>query len=96
MNINFSKGAIASIGVPSSIINGIQGSSSDFNGQELALFLIFVQPISFDRAKVLAELQGQLSGVAKCQLAQKGNSPEFANVKLAILAQNCTIVSINH
>jgi hypothetical protein len=49
-----------------------------------------------ERAGELAEFQFRLEGVARCQLVQKGTSPDLPPVKLAVLAQNCKVVSINH
>ncbi len=93
--VNFQRGAIASIGVPGSIINGFQTHTSDF-GQELPLYMIFEEPLSEERSTELAEFQFRLGGVAKCQLIQKGNSPDIPGIKMAVLAQNCKIVTLNH
>jgi len=93
--VNFKQGAIASIGVDASIINGFSGSTSDF-GAELPLYLIFQEPLDFEEAAKLAEYQFRLEGKATCQLVQKGNSPDVPGVKLAVLAQNCKVTAINH
>jgi hypothetical protein len=86
---------VASIGVADSIINGIKGLTAAFDGQDLPLYLILKQPMDFNKVAALAEHQGKLEGVARCELVQKGDSPDIPAVKLAVLAQNCTLTSIN-
>ena len=94
--VNFSKSAIASIGVDASIINGFSGVTSDFSGHELPLNLLFQTPLSENEIEQFSEFQFRLKGIANCQLVQKGNSPDIPTVKVAILAQNCKLVSVTH
>jgi hypothetical protein len=96
VNVTFRRGALASIGVDASIINGFEARTSDFGGQELPLYLIFDKYVEEERGTELAEYQFRLEGVVKCKLVQKGTSPDLPSVGLSVLAQNCKIVSINH
>lgn len=96
IDILFKNAAVATLGdAPASEINGLTGSTTDFDGQELPVYIIFNQYLSTAQTTRYAEKQFRLEGVVHCEIAQKGNSPDIPLVKLAVLGQNCVIKKIN-
>ncbi|WP_378997699.1 hypothetical protein [Paraherbaspirillum soli] len=93
--LRIEQGAIATIGAGRNL-NGIAGTTNDFRGQPLPAFIIFDTSVPESRLTALTNFQGRLAGTMDCKLIQLGNSPDVPSVKLAVLAQNCTIKQLNH
>lgn len=94
--VHFSKAAIGQFAVPStSDANAFIGVTNDFGGT-LPIYVLFKQGMPIEQVKRYAERQGRNHGEARCELVQKGSSPDMPQVKLAVLAQNCTILSVSN
>ena len=92
--VHFSNAAISTFGVPSSSeLNAFVGVTPDFGGT-LPAFVVFKKGLPDGQATKYAEHQGKNHGEAQCDLVQKGNSPMAPEIPVAVLAQNCTILSV--
>lgn len=92
--VHFSKAAIGQFAVPSeSDFNAFIGTTDDF-GATIPIYVLFKKTMSLDEGMKYAEHQGKNHGEARCELVQKGNSPDLPGVPVAVLAQNCTIISV--
>jgi len=93
--VNIDNGMVAALGNPQTL-NGIIGTTKDFKGQEFPAYIVFNQSVPESRLMGLAEFQGKLAGAVSCQLIRLGSSPDLPAVKVAVLAQNCTVKTLNH
>jgi hypothetical protein len=91
--LHFIKGAIAAIGGGDDF-NGFTGISTDFGGGELGAIIVLEHVVPDDKAVALASFQGRLEGTVKCKRVRRGDSPSAP--KVHVLADGCSIVSINH
>lgn len=92
--VHFSKAAIGQFGVPSGPdANAFIGVTSDFGGT-LPVYVLFKDSMPIEQVAKYAERQGRNHGEARCAIVQKGNSPDMPTVPLAVLAQNCVILSV--
>ena len=91
--LHFTKGAIAAIGGGDDF-NGFTAVSSDFGGGELGALIVLEQNVPDDKAATLASFQGRLEGTVKCKRVRRGDSP--VSPKVHVLADGCSIVSLNH
>lgn len=94
--VHFSKAAIGQVAIPSDAdYNAFIGVTSDF-GESIPIYVVFKTMMSLDDGMKYAEHQGAIQGEARCELVQKGNSPDAPAVRVAVLAQNCTIISATY
>ncbi len=94
--VHFTDAVIAQVGVPSgSGFNAFQGVTTDF-GEMIPVFVLFKESMSDQQSMKYAEHQGKNHGKAQCELVQKGTSPDLPRMPIAVLAQNCTIISVGH
>lgn len=94
--IHFSKAAIGQVAVPSDAdYNAFIGVTSDF-GDSIPAYVVFKTMMSLEDGLKYAEHQGAIHGEARCELVQKGNSPDAPAIGVAVLAQNCTIISAKY
>ena len=94
--VHFSKAAIGQVGeTPESEFNAFIGVTDDF-GATIPVYVLFKNTMSLDEGTKYAEHQGRNHGQARCELVQKGNSPDVPAVPVAVLAQNCTLVSVKY
>ena len=94
--VHFSKAAIGQFATPEeSDFNAFIGVTNDF-GSTIPVYILFKHTMSLDEGTKYAEHQGKNEGSAQCELAQKGSSPDMPAVPVAVLAQNCTIISVKY
>lgn len=94
--VHFSKAAIGQFAAPSeSDFNAFIGVTDDF-GSTIPAYVLFKKTMPLDEGKQYAEHQGKNHGEARCELVQKGSSPDMPTVPVAVLAQNCTIISVKY
>jgi hypothetical protein len=93
--VTIDQGMVSAIG-GGNILNGITATTMDFKGQTLPAFILFDKSVTESRLTPLADFQGRIAGTVDCKLVQLGNSPDMPYVKLAVLAQDCTIKALNH
>ena len=94
--VHFSKAAIGQFGKNHGTnFDLFIGVTNDFGGT-LPVYVLLKEKISFDAGTQYAEHQGSNHGEAKCDLVQKGNSPDIPQLKLAVLARNCTLISVSN
>ena len=92
--VHFKKAAIGQVAVPSDAdMNAFIGVTDDLGGP-LPVYVLLKEGMPLETAAKYAEHQGKNHGEAKCELVQKGNSPQIPSIPLAVLAQNCTILSV--
>lgn len=77
-------------------LDGLVGVTSDFPGGEMPAYIVFDQSVPEERMFGLANFQGRIKGTVQCKRIRVGNSPLFPNVKMGVLAEQCTIKSLNH
>lgn len=94
--VHFSKAAIGQFATPdNAAFNAYIGVTGDF-GATIPVYVLLKQSMSLDEGKPYAEHQGKNHGEAQCELVQKGNSPDIPTIPVAVLAQNCTIISVKY
>jgi hypothetical protein len=94
--VHFSKAAIGQFAAPEeSDFNAFIGVTNDF-GSTIPAYVLFKHNMSLDEGTKYAEHQGKNQGSAQCELVQKGSSPDMPAVPVAVLAQNCTIISVKY
>lgn len=94
--VHFSKAAIGQFAAPpESDFNAFIGVTGDF-GSAIPVYVVFKKTMSLDEGRKYAEHQGKNQGEAQCELVQKGSSPDMPSVPVAVLAQNCTIISVKY
>jgi hypothetical protein len=94
--VHFSKAAIGQFAAPEeSDLNAFIGVTNDF-GSAIPVYVLFKHTMSLDDGTKYAEHQGKNQGSAQCDLVQKGSSPDMPAVPVAVLAQNCTIISVKY
>lgn len=94
--VRFSKAAIGQFAAPEeSDFNAFIGVTNDF-GSAIPVYVLFKHNMSLDEGTKYAEHQGKNQGSAQCELVQKGSSPDMPAVPVAVLAQNCTIISVKY
>lgn len=77
-------------------LDGLVGVTSDFPGGEMPAYVVFDNSVPEERMFGLANFQGRIKGTVQCKRIRVGNSPLFPNVKMGVLAEQCTIKSLNH
>ncbi len=93
--VNVDNGMVAALG-QATTLNGIVGTTKDFKGQEIPAYVVFDRSVPEAKLMALASFQGHLAGSMNCQLIRLGSSPDIPAVKVAVLAQNCTVKTLNH
>lgn len=93
--LNLDKAAVAAM-INKEALDGMVGVTSDFQHTEVPAYVVFDDSVSEEKLMKLANFQGRLKGVVQCRRIRLGTSPLFPNVKLGVLAEQCTIKSLNH
>lgn len=75
--------------------NGILATTKDFKGAALKAYVIFADSVAEDAIVDLASFQGKIAGTLQCKRIRMGSSPDFPQVKTAVLAENCVIKQLN-
>jgi hypothetical protein len=74
-------------------------------GGLLRTIIILDQSLPFERGSILAEFQFRLEGAVKCKRIRRGDSPDAAYGsedphdpagRVHVLADGCSIISLNH
>ena len=93
--LNLDKAAVAAM-IDKETFDGMVGVTSDFQHAEVPAYVVFADSVTEDKLMELANFQGRLKGVMHCKRIRLGTSPLFPHVKLGVLAEQCTIKSLNH
>lgn len=93
--LHFEKGMIAAM-INKESPDGIIGVTSDFPGGPVRSHIVFNASVPEEKLMALANFQGHLAGTVQCQRVRLGSSPLYPDLKVAVLAEGCTIKSINH
>lgn len=72
-------------------LNGLQGATLDFQGKRLPLYVLFAASVDAAQYEHLVTRQGRITGAVQCGLVRVGSSPQFPQIKTAVLAQDCVI-----
>ena len=92
--VHFTNAAIGQFAEPSEADpNAFIGVTSDFGGT-LPIFVVFKEAMPLTEAAKYAEHQGKNHGTALCARVQKGNTPLAPAIRLGVLAQNCTNLTV--
>jgi hypothetical protein len=92
-SLHFTKGSVGAMGGGDDF-NGFSATSTDMGGGALGTVIILDQILPLEKAAKLADFQGRLEGEVKCKHIRRGDSPYSPNVH--VLADGCSIVSLNH
>ncbi|MFC3457502.1 MULTISPECIES: hypothetical protein [Massilia] len=93
--VNFDRGAVAAV-IDKDALDSIAGTTSDFPDGPVPAYIVFDESVPEERLFQLANFQGRLKGSARCKRIRLGSSPLFPELKSAVLAEQCTIKSLNH
>lgn len=93
--LNFDKGAAAAM-ITKESLDGIVGETGDFPVGTVKSFIIFNESVPEQKLMELANFQGRLKGTVLCERVRLGSSPLHPELKMAVLAEGCTIKSLNH
>lgn len=93
--VHFDQAATAALIDPDAL-SGVIGVTSDFPGGAIPAYVVFNQSVSDDKLGELSNFQGRLKGSAQCKRVRVGASALYPQLKVAALAEDCTIVSLNH
>ena len=93
--LNQDNAAVAAM-IDKETFDGMVGVTSDFQHTEVPAYVVFADSVTEDKLMELANFQGRLKGVMQCKRIRLGTSPLFPHVKLGVLAEQCTIKSLNH
>lgn len=77
-------------------LSGIEGITSDFTGSNVPAFIVFDESVTEQRLTQLVNFQGRLKGVVHCKRVRVGSTPLSPHIKVGVVAEHCTIQSINH
>jgi hypothetical protein len=103
--LHFKEGAIGAMGANQNQLNGFTGTSEDMGGGLLRTIIILDQNVPDERGTILASFQFRLEGAVKCKRIRRGDSPDAPygsenphdpTGRLHVLADGCSIISINH
>lgn len=94
-SFHFDKGAAASI-INKEFLDGVIGVTDDFSGKQVPAYIVFSPSVTEEQLMDLANFQGRLKGAVHCARIRMGSSPLFPNLKVAVLAESCTIESLHH
>lgn len=94
-SVNFDQGAAAAL-ITDEHLNGIIGVTSDFPGGPVPAYIVFDESVPEAQLMKLANFQGRLKGSVQCKRIRLGDSPQFPQIKLAVLGEHCVFKSINH
>lgn len=92
--LNFTQGGGATLG-KSKELNGLMATTSDFKNTPTDAFIVFADSVPQEKIEELMDKHGRLSGSVQCKRIRLGSSPEMPGIKIAVLAQDCTINKIN-
>jgi hypothetical protein len=93
--LNIDRAAAAGLS-DDSTLDGLVGVTGDFNGSELPAYVVFDASVPEEKMAALANFQGRIKGSVQCKRIRLGSSPAFPHVKTGVLAEQCTIKSLNH
>lgn len=93
--LNLDKAAVAGV-LNQESLDGMVGVTSDFQQSEVPAYVVFADSVTEERLMQLASFQGRIKGVLQCKHIRLGTSPMFPQVKLGVLAEQCTIKTLNH
>jgi hypothetical protein len=77
-------------------IDTLWGQTTDFGGKALVVYATFKDEATKKRLWSLINLAGQLTGTVVCKRIRKGTTPDAPQLGVAVLAEDCTIKSLNH
>lgn len=95
MLVNFDRGAVAAV-IDKNALDSIADTTDDFPGGPVPAYIVFNETVPEKRLFQLANFQGRLKETAQCKRIRLGSSPLFPELKCAVLAEQCTIRSLNH
>lgn len=95
LQVRFERAAVAGV-ADEEKFDGLVGWTSDFPGGPLQVFIAFDASVPEDKLIPLANFQGRLRGSVQCKRVRIGNSPQFPDAKLGVLAEQCAIKSLVH
>ena len=93
--LHFDRGATASL-LGKDTLDGIVGVTSDLAGGPVPAYIVFDASVTEQKLTGMSDFQGRLAGAVQCKRVRLGNSPLFPHLKVAVLAEGCTIESLNH
>jgi hypothetical protein len=75
-------------------VNGLHGATTDFQGKRLPLYVLFAPSVAPEEYERFLTRQGRIEGSVQCGLVRVGSSPQFPQVKMGVLAQDCVIKTL--
>jgi hypothetical protein len=93
--LNVEKAAAAGL-IDKNTFDGLVGVTNDFNANAVPAYIVFDDSVPEKKLKELANFQGRIQGAVQCKRIRLGTSPMFPHVKLGVLAEQCSIKSLNH
>jgi hypothetical protein len=76
-------------------VNTIIGETKEFGPDAVTAFVVLGDAASKDQVKSLLLFQGRITSEVFCNRIRMGNSPDAPQIKVAVLAEGCTIKSIS-
>lgn len=89
--VKVTAAALSEIGDSGGDINGVNGITSDFQGQSLPLFALFAPSVKEGEWEPLLLRQGRIEGTLQCARVRVGTAPQIPQIKKGVLAQDCII-----
>jgi len=93
--LSFDTGAVAATINPDEL-DSISATTSDFAGGPLPAVIVLHESVTEARLQELANYQGRLKGTVQCKRVRVSNSPQFPKLKMTVLAEQCTIKTLQH
>lgn len=76
-------------------INTIFAETKEFGPEPMTAFVVLSDAASKQRLESLLRFQGRIKSVVFCHRVRMGNSPDMPQIKLAVLADGCSIKNIS-
>ncbi len=95
MELHFTEGMVGAI-VDDSELSGIIGNVAALSAQPFGATILFDESVTEKRLMGMVNFQGRLEGVAQCKRVRVGTSPKHPELGVQVMAEGCTIKSINH
>ncbi len=95
VQVHFEQGNVSDL-IKDNEFSGFAAVTKDFTASPVAAFIVFDESVTDQRLKDLVAFDGSLKGVAQCKRVRLGNSPLSPEVKIGVLAEGCTLKSLNH
>jgi hypothetical protein len=95
MELHFTDGMVGAI-LEESELSGIIGNVAALSAQPFGATILFEESVTHKRLMGLVNFQGRLEGVAQCKRVRVGTSSEHPQLGVQVMAEGCTIKSINH